>query len=684
MGVAKLSVAELLVPRSELLEAVKEISRIRDFHCATSQSAMHDQSILDLSTKFYRLYIEVNDIVQELGLSDRPGPVEAVLKGARVPKRRMLAREWEDLLRKTEEQARPVLEELRKALDEKKSLEKRLADQNGLRETLKLISEMRVDLGALRELKRFTAVFAIAASKDVNEITKALSDLALWDLGLTNAYAAILIAAPVSERERVDRTLRAFDVKPFSLPEDLPQNPEEAYKIVVTSVEELERQLDEKSASLQRLAEKAKLELFTWKELTFSCNWVLQLSRDEGELREVAHLRGYVPTGKVVELEKACRGRWLLFTEELGEHPQNSTGEKSPSLIVNSRFAKPFEEITLLQGPPKYGEADPTPIIAFVFPVFWGMMFGDLGHGLVLFMIGLLLYLRGSPSLRTWGTILGISGATSMVVGVMVGEFFGLEVGEVIPPLGALTILPMVDEAKRTLNFSSINTLLIASILIGIFHMALGLLINIGNALRHRHFGEILLERLPLFILYVVGILFGLAFIGAGNSFDKLMVSDNPVPFLGLPARMLSEISIPIMMVCIGTLILGKPIAVKLGRATAAEGFGMLLFLNIIEVLLGVVPRFLANTVSYARLGIMLAVHVALLLTLNAAWSLGLVALPMIILGNAGIMALEGLIVYIQDIRLHIYEWFTKFFEGSGQLFQPIVPRTSFVDVAWA
>jgi len=683
VGVASLSLVELLVPRSELPEALKEISRIKSFHAANSPSALHDQAILDLSTLFARLYTDINDIVQELGLSDRPGPMEAIVKGARFPKRAITASEWEEFLQKAKEEVGPVTKVLRKALDEKKSLEKRLAEQKALRETLKLIAEMRVELGFLRELKRFAAVFAIAATKDVAEISRTLSDLAVWEAGLTDTYSAIFIAAPESERDRVERALRAFDVKPFTIPEELPQRPSSAYEVLSSTVEALEQDLMDRSAKLRQLAEEGRLELFRWKELAFCCNWTLQLSRDEGELREVSHLRGYVPSEKLAELERACEGRWLIFAEEVDERSHAEAEQPAPSLMVNSRLTSAFEEITLLQGPPRYGEVDPTPIIALVFPVFWGIMFGDVGDGAVLLGIGLLLYARGTESLRRWGTIIGLSGAASIGMGLLVGEFFGLELYHFVPSLQKLVLLPVVDEHTGSLNFGTINLILIASILIGIFHMAVGLLINIVNAVRHQELQEVLLERFPLFILFVFGIFFGLSFVGAGNSFDRLMVSDNPVPFLGLPTRTLSGLSIPVIMVCIVVLIIGKPMAVKLGRARAEEGFGMLLFLHLIEVLLGVVPRYLANTVSYARLGVMLAVHAALRLTLNQAWTLGLAALPMIILGSAGIIALEGLIVYIQDVRLHIYEWFTKFFAGSGQPFQPIVPRTTFVEISW-
>ncbi|MFN3621580.1 MAG: hypothetical protein ACK4TI_01690, partial [Nitrososphaerales archaeon] len=63
--------------------------------------------------------------------------------------------------------------------------------------------------------------------------------------------------------------------------------------------------------------------------------------------------------------------------------------------------------------------------------------------------------------------------------------------------------------------------------------------------------------------------------------------------------------------------------------------------------------------------------------------SLGPMGLPIWIIGNLGVVALEGLIVYIQDIRLHLYEWFTKFYEGTGRIFTKIAPETTYVKIEW-
>jgi len=129
-------------------------------------------------------------------------------------------------------------------------------------------------------------------------------------------------------------------------------------------------------------------------------------------------------------------------------------------------------------------------------------------------------------------------------------------------------------------------------------------------------------------------------------------------------------------------LLFGKAVAAKAGYLHSEESFAILIVEGIVEVLLKIV-EFLANSVSYARLGILMIVHVALMGVVNFAAELGLVGMPILIFGNIGVMMLEGLVVYIQDLRLHLYEWFTKFYDGEGTAFKSMVPYTRRVDIVW-
>ena len=107
---------------------------------------------------------------------------------------------------------------------------------------------------------------------------------------------------------------------------------------------------------------------------------------------------------KITEEEMIATGGWT-------EMDINKEKTPVPTLFSNKKYIKTFEVITQSQGIPGSGERDPTPLIAFVWPLFYGIMFADLGHGLLLFGLGMLLRQRGNGSITTWGTLLAASGA---------------------------------------------------------------------------------------------------------------------------------------------------------------------------------------------------------------------------------------------------------------------------------
>jgi V/A-type H+-transporting ATPase subunit I len=119
----------------------------------------------------------------------------------------------------------------------------------------------------------------------------------------------------------------------------------------------------------------------------------------------------------------------------------------------------------------------------------------------------------------------------------------------------------------------------------------------------------------------------------------------------------------------------------KLGKDEGGGVVGI-----VVEVIMVRIIEMLSNTISYSRLGIMLLVHAALLVTvIDSFESLGgtVGGYAVLIGGNIGIMLIEGLIVYIQTIRLHLYEWFPKWYIGQGVDFKRLVPKMLYSKFVW-
>ena len=169
---------------------------------------------------------------------------------------------------------------------------------------------------------------------------------------------------------------------------------------------------------------------------------------------------------KITEEEMIATGGWT-------EMDINKEKTAVPTLLSNKKYIKTFEVITQSQGIPGSGERDPTPIIAFVWPLFYGIMFADLGHGLLLFGLGMLLRQRGNGSITTWGTLIAASGAAAALAGLGTGEVFGFHVTEiailkpVFEPLGSIVGVLNVSE----LSFDQVIKILKVSVAIGIVHI---------------------------------------------------------------------------------------------------------------------------------------------------------------------------------------------------------------------
>ena len=183
--------------------------------------------------------------------------------------------------------------------------------------------------------------------------------------------------------------------------------------------------------------------------------------------------------------------KWIFFVEDV-KHREGEMEEKSsnaPTLMKNFPFIRAFETITLNQGPPKYGEVDPTPLIVLTFPIFYGIMFGDLGHGVILSLFGILLYIRGNDSLKKWGIMLTIAGITASIVGFSIGEVFGFAIGDVIPSFKH-PLLEIVERHHGVTSFNSeaVTAILQISIILGIFHLLTGFGLAVFKTLREKSY----------------------------------------------------------------------------------------------------------------------------------------------------------------------------------------------------
>ena len=692
MGQAKLLKTTLILPRVETHEAVSKLAELEWFHPLQNPSEHSNPYFDDLLLNAQKLYQDIDEVIRALSIPPETGVMATLFKGAPQEKTDYQINDIQNFIVELEQKSNVLLEEPVSLLKNQQQIEKELEEYRNAQAAIGSASKLKMELSELRKLKTFFVEIFIVNSKDIKEIQNSLSDLIVQPFKLDDEKSSITVIGSQEDSEKIIKVLRSFNVHPIQIPPDLPQNPSIAFDQCQKTCKELEK----KSAEIVKKIEKLKVsllpKLLSLYESSKVAKDILEVTRKPGGTKNFALIQGYIPNGMEKKF-KNLTNSYLSITEQASLDKDSSN--QLPTLLLNNRYAKTFEVITETQGLPDYGELDPTPIIAFVWPFFYGIMFADLGHGLLLFGLGMFLRYRANGSLKTWATLLAVSGAAASIAGIGTGEIFGFHINEfsvlkpLFAPLDGLVGALSVSE----LTFEQVVNILAVSVAIGIIHLLMALLLRLRRDILEKNKLVILTHDIPTIIQFLAIVALILAAIGSQydiiGMFGITGVTHNePVPWLTylfgdwVTVNLVAKAAPPIIIATAGIMIYGgkkeQELAAKHGHD---EGGGLMGI--VIEVLLVRIIEVLSNVISYTRLGIMLLVHSALLVTVNQSYEHG-GGLAVLIGGNIGIMLIEGLIVYIQDIRLHLYEWFPKWYRGEGVEFKKLLPKMLYSNLIWS
>jgi V/A-type H+-transporting ATPase subunit I len=383
----------------------------------------------------------------------------------------------------------------------------------------------------------------------------------------------------------------------------------------------------------------------------------------------------------VKELDRKTDGRVSAIAYESWEVSAVQSGvEKVPVVLKHGRFVRSFEPLVLSYGAPPYGSIDPTPFSAVLFALLFAIMFGDLGQGAVLFVLGLIAGRSRSPLFaknRHFSGPLKIAGACSMVTGLLYGGVFSNETlleGPTKAVTGFLAQTALgrffgIHETERILNLmpeaGNLEKLFYFfgfTLAIGALINTLGIILNIVGSFALRRYDRALFSKHGL-----AGLLF---FWYAISIAVRAIVQKDGFRFAGYDA---AGLAVPVFF------IVARPFIWNLiqRRTLFEEGFFAFVMEGIVEIL-ETISGYISNTVSFLRVGAFALSHAVLSFIIftmaekvaHAPFGPAL-SLVIIIFGNIVIIVLEGMIVAIQVVRLQYYEFFGKFFTETGKEFSP-------------
>jgi V/A-type H+/Na+-transporting ATPase subunit I len=702
MGLAKLLKATVILPRIETQEAVSKLAGLEFFHSLPSSSEFSQPYMDDLMLKAQRLFQDIDEVVRALGIPLETGVMSTMFKGAPRDKTDYAIRDIRGFIEDLEKKSSIILEEPMSLIAMQNNIAKELEEYRNIATALKAAANFNLDLSSFKNLKRFYAETFIVDSKDVAEIQRSLSDLTIYTNKLNDEKSSIVIIGSKEDSERIIKVLRSFNVHPIQIPSHLSQNPSSAYAQCETKVKELEKKSEELSKKIEAIKKSSLLpKILSLHEAAKAAKDVLETTRKPAGTRNFAMIQGYIPDDTKKKFKNLTRDYVSILEPVPIQNKQIETDKETnkerntiPTLLSNKKYIKTFEVITQSQGTPGLGETDPTPIIAFVWPLFYGIMFADLGHGLLLFGLGMLLRQRGNGSIRTWGTLLATSGAAAALAGLGTGEVFGFHVAEIavlaplFAPLGGIVGVLNVSE----LSFDQVIKILKVSVAIGIVHILMAHFLKLRKDIQDGNKNFVLTHDIPTIIQFLAVVALILAAIGSGYDIIGMFgvtgqVHNEPVPWLTfifgdwVTVDLVAKAAPPIIIATVAVMIYGaKKEEEEAAKHGQDEGGGLMGI--VIEVILVRIIEVLSNVISYTRIGIMLLVHSALLVTVNTSYLHG-GGIAVLIGGNIGIMLIEGLIVYIQTIRLHLYEWFPKWYVGEGTEFKKLVPKMLYSNIIW-
>lgn len=341
---------------------------------------------------------------------------------------------------------------------------------------------------------------------ELDKITNSQCEILSTDIDDQTTAAIVVYSRQYAEP--VHKFLAMENVNQIRLPQDFQDMPlDVAYQTIRERRAALPTELEKIRAELDEMSNKWYVKLATARDVLVDRIDEIVAIPKFGRTEYAFMVDGWIPTADLAELQDLLKKR---FGDEIVVSQLEITEKdfaEAPVALQNSKMAEPYEFLLGMMGKPKYGTYDPTWMLAFFYPLFFGMIVGDIGYGLV--MLGTVIWLRmkfkENNGVQMATAILGPAATWVVIFGFIYGEFFGNLLGPaftnaIIPiwhgangygvgypvPAGAAIILPF----ERT-KPEMLMTFLIIAIAIGFIQVMLGLALGVYNGIKTKHWSHV-------------------------------------------------------------------------------------------------------------------------------------------------------------------------------------------------
>ena len=596
--------------------------------------------------------------VRDLRAYTDKNPYEEIIRQAKeyLPAELKTEKEYPDM---TPEKAQSILEEAEGHLTELRGQRAELSEER--EKTVKSLENIEPFLGLKFEVHRLLGFryvkyrFGRISNEYFDKFERYVYDTLdtiFYKCSSDEEYVWGVYFVPASMADQIDAVYASMHFEHIFLPDEYDGTPSQARQALEERIADLDRQLEEldqriASVTAEHTDELAgAMQFLEKRSASFDIRKFAALTKEKDNVFYI--LCGWMPEKQADAFQKEIEDDEKTFVVVEDDH--DNIFSTPPTKLKNPKVFRPFEMYVKMYGLTAYNELDPTMFVALTYAFIFGAMFGDVGQGLVLLLGGLFLYKKKGMDLAA---IIASAGVFSTFFGFMYGSFFGFEDTLIkhiwLKPKEAMMTLPVIGQ---------MNTVFVVAIVFGMFLILTAMILHIIVCVRNHD-----AEGTWFDTNGVAGFLF-YGFLVASLI---LVMSGHTLP------------GAAILVIILGLPLLAMAFKEPLGawlekkKAKFDDGIPMYLvqtFFEMFEVLLS----FFSNTLSFVRIGAFAVSHAAMMevvLMLAGFTEGGSGNWLIIVLGNAFVCAMEGLIVGIQVLRLEYYELFSRFYKGTGHAFHP-------------
>ena len=571
---------------------------------------------------------------------------------------------------------------------EKKHLNKIDAERERIREKQRLLQQEALKLEDIRRQVQIyglslsgadfssarslitmqTGKLPVANVKQVDDLLKGLPALSI-SLGREDDTAYQLLISMKRDNEQISKSLSNIGWAKVEFSSELMSDKKNLFDEITVRLKKItdeQKEFQAKVNELVKLEEKKLTELWVNLRINELCYRIQ--ANFKSSLRTIL-FAGWLPSSKKEALTRritnATQNRCYMEWYDAGS--SEMIGDEVPVVFNNPKILAPFQLLVSNFGIPKYGTIDPTPFVMPIYLAMFGLMFPDVGQGMVLVILGIIgaFFLRKKEERKNYYQISWLviwCGLFSVLFGALFGSYFGLNL---FKPLWFNFHSIVLGHNSNSKIVSSLYDILSITLYFGITVIFIGLVFNWINLVRTKEYMDLILDKGGILGGWIYGGGIYIVFYLMSNDYKRLPGDMTTFLLLWLPSLL---------------LFVKGPYHHFKNKGELSEKKSNPIFLTLsflmewIVELLEIFSGYLSNTLSFMRVAGLGIAHACLMIAFFtlADMTSGVFAWLILILGNIIVISLEGLSAGVQALRLNYYEFFTKFFHVTGKLHTPI------------